>query len=77
MLFYLTIGVILNWLQSTTVAPIPDEIMQSLPLLPLKEDVRTESGAPAQQRTLMKKKKDRRKLRHETWLKSTLAIKVH
>lgn len=34
-----------------------------------KDDVACKSGRPVDQKTLMKKK-DRRKLRHESWLKS-------
>ena len=51
--------------------PLPEEIMQSLPILPLVDggQQRAEAGGAAKQR-VPQRKKDKRKLRHERWLQS-------
>ena len=58
------------------VVPLPEEIMQSLPVVPLSSGggggQRGDKGGGAQEPRgpLPQKKKDKRKLRHERWLQS-------
>ena len=58
------------------IVPLPEEIMQSLPVVPLFScgdgGQRGEKGGGAleQKEPVPQKKKDKRKLRHERWLQS-------